>query len=130
MRTRLVCLTPGMPWRVRDPGYVVSAGARRATGVEGRAAGGGRQRGVVLRGAGAVRRGQGPGPVIGAHTARGAHKLNCTAHRSREPCVVQLSLPTLRVNPQVQKIVAAGRSYTGEAPLSGVFWQCHCQKKP
>ena len=32
---------------------------------------------------------------------------------------------TLRVNPQVQKIVAAGRSYTGEAPLSGVFWQCH-----
>ena len=31
----------------------------------------------------------------------------------------------LRVNPQVQNIVAVGRSYTGASPLSGVFWQCH-----
>ena len=32
------------------------------------------------------------------------------------------------MNPQVQTLVGPGRSYTGEAPLSGVFWQCHCQK--
>ena len=30
---------------------------------------------------------------------------------------------TLRVSPQVQNIVAPGRSYTGEAPLPGLFWQ-------
>ena len=28
---------------------------------------------------------------------------------------------------QASRIVGPGRSYTGEAPLSACFWQCHCQ---
>ena len=108
-----------------SPGQRSCAAARRALAVTARTLN-------VLRGLSAPGR-----PQLERHWSRGTQKRGVISY----PCCLSAerllrTTDTARSQPRFtrcakckprmpQQIVAAGRSYTGEAPLSGVLWRWH-----